>query len=56
VETAPGSYRVSRLIAAGLAIVLGAVTLFGLPLSLDRRFLRVSIPGARGPLLYLATD
>jgi tetratricopeptide (TPR) repeat protein len=45
-----------RSIAAGVAIAVGAIVLFGLPLDLDQRFYRASLPGVRGLLLYLASD
>jgi tetratricopeptide (TPR) repeat protein len=35
---------------------VAAVVLFGLPVDLDERFLRASLPGAKGLLLYLASD
>jgi tetratricopeptide (TPR) repeat protein len=40
----------------GAALGIGAVALFGLPGDLDHRFVRGSLPGVRGLLLYLATD
>ncbi len=45
-----------RRIAAGMAIVAGALVLFGSPLDLDPRFLRVSRYGVEGLLRYLMGD
>jgi tetratricopeptide (TPR) repeat protein len=45
-----------RGIAAGVAVVAGALLLFGSPFELDPRFLRASPPGVKGLLLYLTGD
>jgi tetratricopeptide (TPR) repeat protein len=56
VDTGPRTHRRWRGIAAGVAIAVGVVLLLGVPLQLDRRLVRPSLPGAWGLLLYLATD
>jgi predicted Zn-dependent protease len=56
VDTGSRTHRTWRWIAAGVAIAVGAVALFGVPLDLDRRLVRPSRLGAWGLVRYLLGD